>query len=49
MKQSRSVMRRLAVQKNIKSLCCDATVYVGGEGSTHYYVCSKCEKPCDVK
>jgi hypothetical protein len=35
------------------SKCCKAPVTIGGEddgfGGTHYYVCTKCGKPCDVK
>jgi hypothetical protein len=33
----------------MKSKCCNAKVKVGGKGMTHYYVCTKCNKPCDVK
>jgi len=31
-----------------KSNCCDAPVIVGGEGTTHYYVCTECNEPCDA-
>ena len=31
-----------------KSNCCFAPVTVGGEGMTHYYVCSECKEPCDT-
>jgi len=31
------------------SKCCNAKVKVGGEHTTHFYVCIKCGKPCDVK
>uniref|UniRef100_A0A6M3KWT7 Uncharacterized protein n=1 Tax=viral metagenome TaxID=1070528 RepID=A0A6M3KWT7_9ZZZZ len=33
-----------------KSNCCNAPVKVGGEFNegTHYYICTKCDKPCDV-
>ena len=31
-----------------KSNCCDAPVIVGGEGTTHYYVCAECNEPCDL-
>lgn len=42
--------------KNLKSKCCGAKVSIGGIGDfrdrdqvpTHYYVCNKCDKPCDV-
>lgn len=30
------------------SQCCHAPVTVSGERSTHYYVCGKCGKACDV-
>jgi hypothetical protein len=32
-----------------KSTCCNETVRVnrGGEG-TNYYICNKCDQPCDV-
>lgn len=32
---------------NGKSSCCGAPVRVDGK-TTHYYVCIKCGKPCDV-
>jgi hypothetical protein len=28
------------------STCCKTTVSVGGEGSTHYFVCGYCGLPC---
>ena len=31
-----------------KSKCCNAPVKIGGE-VTHYYVCSRCGKLCDLK
>ena len=34
-----------------KSACCGAPVNEGGdsgEGQTNFYVCSKCDNPCDV-
>lgn len=31
----------------VKSHCCEAPVISGGENTTHYYVCTKCSKPCD--
>lgn len=30
------------------SNCCSSPVRVEGKGSTHYYLCSSCEKPCDA-
>ena len=33
---------------NSVSKCCRAPVTVGGAGSTHYHVCSKCDEACDV-
>jgi hypothetical protein len=30
------------------SKCCKSEVGVGGEGTTHYYVCDKCNKACDT-
>lgn len=27
--------------------CCGAPVLVAGEGITHYYVCTLCDKACD--
>jgi hypothetical protein len=35
------------MSRPILSNCCQAPVKVGGEGITHYYVCTKCNKPCD--
>ena len=29
------------------SLCCGASMKVGGEGSTHYFICEECGKVCD--
>lgn len=42
---------------NQKSKCCDADVIIGGRGDfsdedrveTHYFVCTKCRKACDLK
>lgn len=31
-----------------RSNCCAAPVTVGGEGITHYYVCSACHEGCDA-
>lgn len=44
------------IKKSYKSKCCNAEVKIGGTpdfiGSkgvcTIYYVCLKCDKPCDV-
>jgi len=36
-------------KKNLKSSCCDMPVDIGGDRSTHYYICSKCRQPCDTK
>jgi hypothetical protein len=30
------------------SKCCGAPVNVGGERTTHYYVCSRCHQPCEA-
>ena len=30
-----------------KSNCCGVGVSVSGIGITQYYVCNKCDKPCD--
>ena len=30
------------------SNCCKAATSIGGTGDTHYYVCDKCKKPCDM-
>jgi hypothetical protein len=30
------------------SKCCKAEVWVGGAGSTRYYVCNNCGNPCDL-
>jgi hypothetical protein len=30
------------------SACCLAGVTLGGRGTTHYYLCAKCRKPCDA-
>jgi hypothetical protein len=45
--RSASVMRRIATQADLVSPCCSEFVIVGGSGSTHYYLCSKCMKACD--
>ncbi len=31
------------------SSCCSAPVFTGGEGLTHFFVCEKCHKACDMK
>jgi len=31
------------------SRCCNETIRVGGEGTTHWYICNKCNKPCDIR
>ena len=28
--------------------CCDAPVSVSGAGTTHWWVCEDCGKPCDA-
>jgi len=28
--------------------CCNAPVSVGGGGTTHWWVCEDCGKPCDA-
>lgn len=33
----------------VLSKCCYARVVIGGKWTTHYYVCTKCNKPCDVE
>jgi len=30
------------------SKCCGSEVAIGGEGTTHYYYCLKCNKACDT-
>jgi hypothetical protein len=40
---------RQEILKMDKSDCCNAKVKVGGEHSTHFYICTKCGNPCDVK
>ncbi len=45
---SKSIMRRLAIQKELISNCCKATVSVEGK-TTHYYTCNACGKPCDIE
>ena len=45
------------METNKKSQCCNADVEIGGIGdfddkdeiSTHYFVCKKCHKACDLK
>lgn len=32
----------------IVSKCCFSDVKIGGEGLTHYYICSSCKKACDI-
>ena len=38
--------------KEIKELsnCCKSEVKIGGDDKevTHYYICTKCNKPCDL-
>lgn len=43
---------------NVVSVCCNAEVRVSGgipdffgeaEGCTRYYICNKCNEPCDIK
>lgn len=36
--------------KTFNSTCCNATITVDGDDQegTHYYVCNKCNKPCDI-
>lgn len=34
--------------RKFKSKCCNADVKVEGK-TTHYYVCLKCGKDCDIK
>lgn len=31
------------------SKCCKSKVKIGGERTTHYYICTVCGKPCDVE
>jgi hypothetical protein len=36
-----------------RSKCCGAPVFIGGDddegiGSTHYFICTKCDKACDI-
>lgn len=48
---SKSVMRRLASQKELKSKCCGAPVkvktswYIYPDITNNYYVCEKCGEP----
>ena len=35
-------------EDKIKSECCNAKVKIGGIGATHYYICMKCNKPCNI-
>jgi hypothetical protein len=37
------------VGRIMKSNCCSASVRVGGEGVTHYYMCIQCGKACDLQ
>lgn len=41
---SDSPKRDLAVRV---STCCGAVLTIGGGGTTHYYICSKCTRPCE--
>jgi hypothetical protein len=34
---------------HLSSICCNALVRVAGEGTTHWWVCTACEQPTDVK
>ena len=36
------------MNKKLISKCCGSEVKVGGEGTTHYYYCVKCNKACDT-
>lgn len=38
------------MSKSDRSACHDATVTIGGDDpeSTHWYICSECNKPCDL-
>ncbi len=40
---------RLPKEKDC-SKCCNATVTIGGDDQegTHYFICSKCNNPCDL-
>ena len=31
------------------SSCCGEEAFVASEGTTHYYICSGCRRPCDLK
>jgi len=28
--------------------CCRANVEISGNGTTHYYICSRCKRPCNI-
>lgn len=45
MKSQKSKRKRPAGISN----CCGAPMRVGGERTTHFYVCTKCGKSCDPK
>jgi hypothetical protein len=42
-------MEKKVYDKTRISMCCQAPVFVGGDDreGTHYYICEKCNKPCD--
>lgn len=48
-KHSKSVMKRLALQKGYKSECCGEDVFVGGKTDDRQYNCNKCGKVCEIK
>ena len=48
MNKSKSVMRRLAIQQELISDCCQESVSVEGK-TTNYPICNACGKPCDAK
>lgn len=33
---------------DVVSTCCSAPVTVGGQGTTHWWICTACAMPCDV-
>ena len=33
--------------KTMVSDCCGASLQIGSKGTTRWYICSKCKKPCD--
>lgn len=42
-------MEEKIYDKSRKSKCCNADVFIGGDDreGTHYYICDKCNNPCD--